>query len=191
MGKTGNQRESFRWYFAGGIIAVWFSNAALFVFAGLSFALMIVFIVRREYVDLRSLLFGGMVWAVNVAVVYFAFLRNSQQNGFLYQYWEEGFAPFPPWKNISWYLTLLKNVANEPLGLQTGLRATWIFYVLLAVGVIRLSIKRWEGTLLILGPIAVTCGGFDASDLSISGTVDLIFGTTFLFVDGFRVRGSL
>jgi hypothetical protein len=151
-GEGDTRRRSLRAYIAGGILAVWFSNGALFVFAGLSSALAVVFIARRELWELRFLLLGGLFWLVSVAAVYFAFLRFSQQNNYLFQFWEEGFAPFPPWSYKSWYFTLLKNIAIDPL----GLKANWLYYGLLAVGAIRLSIKRWETTILLFAPMAVT-----------------------------------
>jgi hypothetical protein len=146
------RRKSLWAYIAGGILAVWFSNAALFAFAGLSFSLAVVFIARHELGELRSLFLGGLLWLVSVAAVYFAFLRFAQANNYLFQFWEEGFAPFPPWSYKSWYFTLLKNVAIEPL----GLKADWLYYVLLAAGVIRLFLKRWETAILLFAPIAVT-----------------------------------
>jgi uncharacterized membrane protein len=150
-GEGDTRRRSLRAYIAGGILAVWFSNGALFVFAGLSSALVVVFIARRELWELRFLFLGGLFWLVSVAAVYFAFLRFSQQNNYLFQFWEEGFAPFPPWSNWNWYWTLLEKIALNPLGLISD----WFFYGLLVVGVLYLAVKKWETLLLILLPIVV------------------------------------
>lgn len=91
----------------GGIIGMWFSHPALFVLAGIGVALVIQFLLARDYPNFRASLGIGLLWLANLALLYFINLRNLSQNDYLADYWSAGFLPLPPWSDLVWINELI------------------------------------------------------------------------------------
>ncbi len=102
-----SNRKNFILLGLAGILALWFSHPALFTLAGMGVALVIQFLLARDYPNLRATLGIGLLWLVNLALLYFVNLRNLSQNDYLVDYWAEGFLPFPPWSDLGWINELI------------------------------------------------------------------------------------
>ncbi len=90
-----------------GILALWFSHPALFVFAGIGVALVVQFLQARAYINLRTTLGIGFLWLANLALLYFINLRNLSQNNYLADYWAEGFISLQSWSDRGWVSDLI------------------------------------------------------------------------------------
>jgi hypothetical protein len=100
-------RRSFLVLGLAGIFALWFSHPALFALAGIGITLLIHFLRARDYPNLRVTLIAGLLWLLNLAVLYFISLRGLSRNDYLANYWMEGFMPLPPWSNLNWLSELI------------------------------------------------------------------------------------
>lgn len=102
-----SNRKNFILLGLAGSLALWFSHPALFTLAGIGVALVIQFLQARDYPNLRATLGIGLLWLVNLALLYFVNLRNLSQNDYLVDYWAEGFLPLPPWSDLGWINELI------------------------------------------------------------------------------------
>jgi hypothetical protein len=100
-----------------GFSALWLSHPALFVLAGIGFALVIINVRQRDHARLSHVLGMGALWIATVGFLYFLILKDLQQNAYMQEYWEEGFLPIPPWSNPYWFA----NVLHENIRLQFGI----------------------------------------------------------------------
>jgi len=91
-----------------GILALWFSHPALFLLAGIGVALIVQFLQTRDYKNLRTTFGVGLLWLMNLALLYFINLRNLSQNDYLAKYWTDGFISFLPWSDLNWLNDLIK-----------------------------------------------------------------------------------
>ena len=94
--RQGDQRK-YIFLALGGIVALWFSHASLFVLAGIGIALILTHLQSREYSSLRLPFGMGTLWLVNLGLLYVLNLRQLRANTYLATYWANGFIPMPPW----------------------------------------------------------------------------------------------
>jgi hypothetical protein len=73
----------------------------------------------------------GVVWIINIGVLYWLVLRDLSQNAYMREYWQGAFVPLPPWSDLSWFL---RNI-NETISTQFGLPyAVSPVFILLFIG---------------------------------------------------------
>jgi hypothetical protein len=132
------RKKDFTWLLLAGLIALWFSHPALFVLAGIGLALVIVYLRRRDFSNLR-LLFGiGILWVLNISFLYLLILKDLSQNAYMREYWRGAFLPMPPWSDPGWFLRSL----NENIGIQFGIPYAALFvFALMLIGWVLLSLR--------------------------------------------------
>jgi hypothetical protein len=88
-----------------GIPALWFSHPSLFVLAGIGIALFISCFQKRDVAGLMRIVGIGALWLVNVGWLYSLTLGDLRGNSYMREYWQDAFAPLPPWADWNWFLT--------------------------------------------------------------------------------------
>jgi hypothetical protein len=126
---TPRKRDFLRLTLAG-LVALWFSHPALFVLAGIGLALLIMALKRRDTSSLRAIVGMGVLWLLNIALLYSLILRNLSQNAYMREYWQGAFLPMPPWSDPGWFTRSL----NENIGIQFGIpyAVYFVFFLILA-----------------------------------------------------------
>ena len=146
-------KKDFAWFTLAGLIALWFSHPALFVLAGIGLALVLIYLKRRDYPSLRFAFGMGMVWVVNLVLLYLLILKDLQQNAFMREYWQGAFVPMPPWRDVGWFLTSI----NDNISLQFGIPyATFLVFGFMLVGWVMLWRDKREYALAFAGILLVT-----------------------------------
>lgn len=135
------QKRSFTWLALAGLIALWLSHPALFVLAGIGFALVIVYLQRRDFLSLRVIAGMGTVWLLNIGILYFLILKDLNQNAYMREYWHGAFVPMPPWSDAGWFLTNI----HANISLQVGIPYLPFFvFVLMLAGWVVLFLQQRE-----------------------------------------------
>ena len=143
-----------------GAIFVWFSQATVFVVAGLGAALALIWLRDRDFRTRRALLTTIPVWAASaLAAVFVSMHRVTPEiKAFMLKFWGSR-AAFPTWPiqkpaDLLWLWTKV----TELFGNEMMLRYAWpaLYTVLAIVGVVLLWRRNRFGALLLLGPLAVT-----------------------------------
>jgi hypothetical protein len=133
------RKIDFLWLTLAGLLALWFSHPALFVLAALGLALMITYLARRDFASLRITIGMGIVWILNIGLLYLLVLKDLSQNAYMRAYWQGAFVPMPPWSDPDWFL---KNI-SETIRLQFGIPYLIPFVVaLMLVGWIALFLQN-------------------------------------------------
>lgn len=112
-----------------GIFALWLSHPALFVLAGIGFALLIQNIQTRNRLNLRLTIISGILWLADFALLYFVNLRGLRANSYLTDYWTEAFLPIPP--TINWLTSYFSENAQLQLGIP---HLAWLASLLILAG---------------------------------------------------------
>jgi hypothetical protein len=129
--RTSARRKDFLWLTFAGLFALWFSHPAVFVLAGIGFALAITSIHQRDISSLRLTIGMGVIWLLNIGVLYWLVLKDLSQNTYMREYWQSAFVPLPPWSDPGWFL---RNI-NETISTQFGLPyAITPVFILLFIG---------------------------------------------------------
>ncbi len=55
----------------------------------------------------------GIFWLTNVGFLYMLTLGDLQSNSYMHAYWQDAFAPMPPWSNWGWYWSSFKANADS------------------------------------------------------------------------------
>jgi hypothetical protein len=135
-----------------GSIAIWMSHPSLFVFGGACLTMGLTFTLKRDSRRLLWLICVGVVYIIDVALIYFINLRHLASNKHLISYWSSSFAPLPPWSNFSWYyyalIGMLRNPATLPISVIVG--------VLLIVGAFSFVLRGWQLMLILIAPFLLT-----------------------------------
>ena len=143
-----------------GALIVWFSQATVFVMAGLGAALALIWLRDRDSRTGRALLTTIPLWAVSaLAAVFVSMHRVTPEiKAFMLKFWGSR-AAFPPWPieapgDLLWLWTKV----TELFGNEMMLRYAWpaLYTVLAIVGMALLWRRNRFGALLLLGPFAVT-----------------------------------
>ena len=125
------QRKDYVWLTLAGLLALWFSHAALFVLAGIGFALVVIALQQRDGSKLRFVIGMGVIWLLNTAFLYLLILKDLSQNAYVKEYWQGAFLPMPPWSDPGWFMKIL----NENIGIQFGIPyAVFVVFFLALVG---------------------------------------------------------
>lgn len=101
--KLSPRKKDFIWLTVAGVIALWFSHPGLFVLAGIGLALVIMYLMRRDYTSLRFIIVVGTLWVLNIAFLYLLILKDLSQNAYMREYWLGAFLPMPPWSDAGWF----------------------------------------------------------------------------------------
>ena len=135
------RKKDFVWLTLAGLIALWLSHAALFVLAGIGLALFIIFLQRRDSSNLRRVIGMGILWVLNLGLLYLLILRDLSQQAYLREYWQGAFLPMPPWSDPGWFVRSL----NENIGIQFGIPYAVLFVLaLMLVGWVVLFYQNRE-----------------------------------------------
>lgn len=134
-----------------GIAGMWISHPAVFILAGAGTALAIQLIRTRNFNKLAWL--GGVIllWLISFAVEYSITLQAIQNNSNFDTYWNSGYLPFPPWRDIDWFARTIASYIRF-LGYrdsQYGL----ILIGLLLIGSISIFRKRWLVGIVLFLPV--------------------------------------
>jgi len=123
------RKKDFAWLTLAGLIALWFSHPALFVLAGIGLALVIITLKRRDYSNLRLAIGMGLVWVLEIILLYLLILKNLSQNAYMREYWQGAFLPMPPWSDPGWFTKAI----HQNIGIQFGIPydAVFVFLVML------------------------------------------------------------
>ena len=134
-------RKAFATLAFAGALALWFSHPSLFVLAGIGLALFVIYFQKRDPVALRSTIGMGILWLVDLALLYSLTLSNLRNNSYMHAYWQDAFAPAPPWSDWSWYLSAFQKNMDTQFG-SSPAAAGLIFILMLAGWVVLFMQKR-------------------------------------------------
>ena len=165
-----------------GVVAVWFSNAAVLVVTGLGGALTLLALLGRTD-RRRTIALVVVPWAVAAGAASLVATRgvSPQTMTFMTDYWKDAFAPMPPRSvhDLLWPWSRLTELFGSPIGLRYPTAS--VFVLLSLAGFVVLWRTRWHIALLLLGPILVTFG-VAAAHLYPFETRLVLFITPFLLV---------
>ena len=129
--KGSRQRKEYVWLTVAGLLALWFSHPALFVLAGIGLALVVIHLRRRDYSALRLVTGMGVIWLLDIALLYWLILKDLSQNAYMKEYWQGAFLPVPLWSDPGWFAKAL----DENIGIQFGIPyAVHLVFFLVLVG---------------------------------------------------------
>jgi dolichyl-phosphate-mannose-protein mannosyltransferase len=135
------QKRNFAWLTLAGLIALWFSHPALFVLGGIGLALVIICLKRRDYSSLRLVIGMGILWVLEIGLLYLLILKDLSQNAYMREYWQGAFLPMPPWSDLGWFMTAI----DQNVGVQVGISyATFFVFALMLVGWIALLLHNQD-----------------------------------------------
>lgn len=136
--KGSPQRKDYAWLTVAGLVALWFSHPALFVLAGIGLALLIIHLWQRDYSNIRLVLGMGILWLLEIALLYWLILKDLSRNSYMKEYWQGAFLPVPPWSDPGWFIKSL----NENIGIQFGIPyAVFLVFFLMLVGWVLMSLR--------------------------------------------------
>ena len=117
-----------------GFFALWLSHPSVFLLAAIGTTLFISALKKQDTTNLRLVAGMGLFWLANVGLLYALTLGNLQSNSYMQAYWQDAFAPIPPWSKWGWYWESFKANADAlfaikyaPLFLLLSLLAGWVF----------------------------------------------------------------
>jgi hypothetical protein len=151
--RTAPRKRDFVWLALAGLAAMWFSHPALFVVGGIGLALLILYLRRREYASLRFLLGVGLIWTLNIGLLYFLILKDLNQNAYMREYWQGAFLPVPPWSDPAWFLQSIRANISTQFGMPYA--ALFVFVLMLA-GWVALWREKSDYALTLLCVLLVT-----------------------------------
>jgi Dolichyl-phosphate-mannose-protein mannosyltransferase len=141
---------------ATGLVAVWFSQAAVVVLAGLGLALLLEAGLQRDRGTFWSLALIGILWGVGMlgAVAWGLQSMSPSIYAFMQAYWAEGFMPLPPWSgdSVLWLWRAFRGFFQGQL--RYPLPAVCVLLMLL--GAVTLARRRRWPALVVLAPVCVS-----------------------------------
>jgi hypothetical protein len=142
---------------------MWFSQAALFVLAGVGTVLWIGALRRGDRVQVARLSIVGAIWLASFVALYAVCLHDALENSFLEEFWggsaEPGspkggaFMPLLPLSpgELSWFGRAFFGLFEDVLGFSlVGVAA-----VVFAVGAVAMARERARAAALLLAPLAI------------------------------------
>jgi dolichyl-phosphate-mannose-protein mannosyltransferase len=139
---------------AGGV-ALWFSNPAVFILAGVGLSAFWISVRRRDWRAVFLLLIPAVVWSCSFLVYYIFFLRDVlTAHRDLFFFWRASFAPFPLTSpsDALWYASAFVNTVSYPMGsLFRGIAA-----IAAVLGIVNLRTGNRDRFLILISPMAVT-----------------------------------
>jgi hypothetical protein len=138
-----------------GAIALWFSNPAIFILAGLGLSASGISLHKRNWRAISLLVIPAVVWTSSFLTYYFFFLRDVLKiHQDLFFYWRASFAPFPPASpsDVLWYGNAFVNFVAYPVGsIFPGIAA-----IAAILGIARLYAGDRARFAILISPLAVT-----------------------------------
>jgi hypothetical protein len=153
-----------------GAVAVWFSQPAAFVLAGLGLALLLLTVIERDAPAARLYAIAWTLWAMSAAAAGAFALRNltPMDREYFRHFWSEGFMPFPPktiadagWllNKLTWAFGAFASGMSRTTG---GLNYRWsgVFTIAMFVGLWALwkSGRNRDVALFVGLPVVVVAG---------------------------------
>jgi len=114
-----------------GFLALWFSHPALFILAGIGITLLFFHFQKHDFSNIKLIIGMGILWLVNVGFLYSLTLGDLQNNSYMREYWQNAFAPMPPWANINWYWNTFQGNANTHFAVTI---TPWFLLLLMLTG---------------------------------------------------------
>jgi Dolichyl-phosphate-mannose-protein mannosyltransferase len=128
---TSPRKKDFAGLTLAGLIALWFSHPALFVLAGIGLTLVVIYLKKRDYSNLRFVIGMGLLWILDIIFLYLLILKDISQNAYMREYWQGAFLPMPPWSDPGWFPTAI----HENIGIQFGIPyAVWFVFLIMLIG---------------------------------------------------------
>jgi hypothetical protein len=141
-----------------GLVAVWFSNSAVFVVTGLGVALAVVALLNPAVDRRRLALLVLLPWVVAAGAAALAARHgvSPRTMAFMKEFWYQSFAPVPPRSraDLLWPWNRFTDLFGIPWGFRYRFSA--VYSVLTLGGLVALWRTRRDTALLLLGPLAVT-----------------------------------
>jgi hypothetical protein len=159
-----------------GAAAVWFSQPAVILLAGLGAALVWIRIRMNGWPALRSILSTLLFWAAAAAasIAWSLHLMSPATLSFAHDWWFRGSHGAKPA-----FLVELSRMPSMLLALfgGPGMRYRWplVFVALILVGFVAFWMRRREIAILLLGPVAVAVAAAAARQYPISERTSLFF----------------
>lgn len=139
-----------------GAVAVWFSNAAVFILAGVMVALFVGCWQRPEWKRFFVLAGVTVAWTASSVILYDQFLKGAVDDPQLLGHWKNTLLTAPLWsiKGMFWIKGVVWAFFNHPVGLSFSF---WCFCLFL-IGAVRLWRQNPERCLALGLPILATLG---------------------------------
>ena len=149
-----------------GAATAWFSQPVLFVLAGTGAGLLIVVLGERDGRAIRALLVTWALWGVSAFGAAAFAMRNvsAADTSYFREFWAEGFMPWPPtsvadvfwvFKKLTWAFGSFGSGMHRLTG-GLNYRWSWLFTVLLLLGVWALWTRRRDAALFVVLPVLLT-----------------------------------
>ena len=136
-----------------GSLALWFSHPSLFVLAGIGLALSLFYFQKQDFPNLRQTFGMGLLWVINLGVLFFLSLNNLRHNAYMREYWQGAFVPMPPWSDLNWYVSAFQQNMDTQFGVSY---AAGIMFLLMFLGLSMLFIQRREVAITIISILFFT-----------------------------------
>ena len=146
-------RKAFATLAFAGALALWFSHPSLFVLAGIGLALFIMYLQKHDFAALRSTIGMGVLWLADLAFLYSLTLSDLRNNSYMHAYWQDAFAPMPPWSDWSWYLTAFQKNMDTQFGFSY---AVGLIFILMLAGWVVLFIQKRAFAIMLAGILFFT-----------------------------------
>ncbi len=134
-----------------GLVGMWMSHPAVFILAGAGISLAISLIRIRDYRKLIWLSGCIFLWLISFALEYSISLQAIRDNPKFDAYWNTGYMPFPPWRDIEWFGRTVINYFR-----YLGYRNNYFAFIpisLLVIGTISIFNRRRQVGILFIIPI--------------------------------------
>jgi hypothetical protein len=190
------------WSGFAGMIAVWFSQPAVFVLAGLGASLALRAWPHRSSADGRRLAALGptlALWSASALASILAGLAGTgpATRDALRQYWAAGFPPAPPGLALEmrWPFHQVKDLLGSGWASSLGYLYPGIFVAFILVGYLVLWRRRPGATMLIVAPVGVALAAAAANQYPFSDRLILFLVPGFLLaiaagIEWIRERAS-
>ncbi|CAN5443870.1 hypothetical protein BH24GEM3_BH24GEM3_08660 [soil metagenome] len=147
-----------------GLAAAGMSMTALFVLIGVTGAMLVESIWRRDRRSAVALAAVVGAWALAFGVPYLLFVQGAGRNEYLQAFWISGFMPFPPQSlsDLSWFPSTFARLFRDPLGVFDDAAIARGYYqsaagmLVFTAGVVWMVLRRRALLLMLLAPVAVT-----------------------------------
>ena len=137
-----------------GAIAVWFSQPALFVLAGVGLALSVAVIQRRIPLHWPALAACALWAACGIPSIWLTLHSlGPHEHAYMRSFWQDGFWPIPPHslRELAWPLVNLYGLFRDPLGMP----ATALGVGLFILGCVALARRRPVELAALAGAIVI------------------------------------
>ena len=139
-------------------VAIWFSQAAVLVMAGLGAALAFLWLLERDRRTLRVLLVTVPMWAAASVLALIVANRSMTPStrAFMQTFWAGGFLPLPPRLSTAgpWLWERLRGLFADPWTLRYPVASA--FALLALIGIVALWRQRRDAALFIAAPFLIT-----------------------------------